>query len=154
MPSCSRNFDFRVTPWHRSFNCTKNWTNGALNARPTWRCERNERDAAGCEVLLVLQVGVGCNQRVEPFLFGGVQQLAIRQLRPAALVGRDDLMLRQRATQRFGRALVEQYAHLGRGKRAAGGVIQHGTNLLKTDARKPIHEFRDQRSVFKVLKEC
>ena len=32
-------------------------------------------------------------------------------------------MLRQRATQRFVRALVEQYAHLGGGERAAGGVI-------------------------------
>ena len=87
------------------------------------RCEHNERDAAGREVLLVLQVSVGCDQRVEPLLFGCVQQLAIRELRPATFVGRDDLMLRQRATQRFGRPLVEQYAHLGRGKRAAGGVI-------------------------------
>jgi hypothetical protein len=122
-PSCSRNFDLRVTPWPRPFNCTKNWANGALNARPTWRCEGNDGDAAGCKVLLVLQVDVGCDKRVEPFLFGGVQQLSVRQLRPAALVGGDDFMLRQRAAQRFGRALVEQYAHLGSGKRAAGGVI-------------------------------
>jgi hypothetical protein len=44
-------------------------------------------------------------------------------IRPAALVGGDDFMLHQRAAQRFGHTLVEQYAYLGSGKRAAGGVI-------------------------------
>ena len=62
-------------------------------------------------------------KNAEPFLFGRVQQLAIRQLRPTELVSSDDFMLRQRAMQRLGRALIEQYAHLSCGKRAAGGVI-------------------------------
>jgi hypothetical protein len=115
--------DLRVTPWRRLVNSKKYWTNGALNARLTWRCKHDDGYAAGREVLLVPQVGVGCDQRLEPFFLGGVQQLAICQLRPTALVGGDDFMLRQHATQWFGRALIEQYAHLGRGERAAGGVI-------------------------------
>jgi hypothetical protein len=49
-------------------------------------------------------------------------------------------MLRQRVSQRFGGALVEQYAHLCRSKRTACGVIEYGPNLLKRDTGKPIDE--------------
>lgn len=68
-------------------------------------------------------------------------------------MGSDNFMLRQRETQWFGRALIEQYAHSGRGKRAACGMIEHRTNLFKADTRKPIDELRHQRSVFKILKK-
>ena len=62
-------------------------------------------------------------------------------------------MVRQCATQRFRRALIEQYAHLGRGECAARSMIKHRTDLFMADAREPLYKLRRQRSVFKILEE-
>ena len=60
-------------------------------------------------------------------------------------------MLRQRVTQRYGRTLVEQYAHLYRGERASCHVLKHCTDLFESDTRKPFHELRDKGAVFNIL---
>jgi hypothetical protein len=39
-------------------------------------------------------------------------------------------MLRQRLAQRNRRALIEQYAHLGRSQCTTRSVLQHGANLV------------------------
>jgi hypothetical protein len=62
-------------------------------------------------------------------------------------------VLRQGVTQRLGRPLIEQYAHLCGGERTACGMIEHRANLLQRDPGKPIDKLRHQRAVFKILKE-
>ena len=100
----------------------------------------------------MLQVGVRCDQHTEAFLLGDIEQLAVLQLRPAALVGSDDFIFRKGAPQRFGLSLIEQDAHLCSGKRAAGSMIEYRANLFQADAREPVYELRRQRSVFEIFK--
>ena len=88
----------------------------------------------------MLQVSISGDQHFELGFFCGVQQFAVGQFRPAAFVSSDNFMLRQRTTQRFGRALIKEYAHLGRGQRAACGMVQHRANLFEGDTREPLDE--------------
>ena len=101
----------------------------------------------------MLQIRIGCHEHGKAFLLRRVKQLPVFQLRPTPFEGGGNFVLRQRVTQRFRSALIEQYAHLCRGKRTACGVIEYGTNLLQSDTRKPFHELRHQRAVFKIFKQ-
>jgi hypothetical protein len=55
-------------------------------------------------------------------------------------------------TKRNRRALVEENAHSSRFE-GTGGVLEHGTNLLKRDARKPGDKVRDLGPVFEILEQ-
>lgn len=50
------------------------------------------------------------------------------------------------------RALVEKDAHSGRFERA-GGVLKHGADLFKRDARKPGNKVGNLSPVFEILEQ-
>lgn len=97
------------------------------------------------------EVGIGRDQELATFPFRGVQQLTVGQRGPAKLVGSDHLMLPQRVPQRFGRALIEEYAHLDGGQSASCSVLQHRTGLIERDAGEPFHELLDGRPILQIL---
>ena len=102
---------------------------------------------------MVFEVRVGCHEDSETFFFGSVQQLAVLQGGPATLMGGDYLMLRQEPPQWDRSTLVKQYAHSSNSQGAPRRVLQHGANLLDSDAGKPLNELRDERTVLEVLEE-
>jgi len=68
-------------------------------------------------------------------------------------MGCDYLMLRQDPPQWDRGTLVKQFAHSGNSQGAPRGVLQHGADLLDSDAGKPFNELRYERAVFEVLEE-
>ena len=103
---------------------------------------------------MILEIRVSGEQHGEVFSLGRVKQLAVPQLRPAALVRGYNFVMRQRVPQWLRRALVEKYTHLCGSKRASRGVIEHGTHLFKCDAREPIDELRYEGAVLEILEKC
>jgi len=102
---------------------------------------------------LVLKVRIGRHEDAKPIPLSRIEQLTIRELRPAQLIGGYDFVILQRAAQRLGSALVEEHAHLRRSKRAACGMVQYGADLIESHAWKPIHELRSYGAVFEVLEK-
>ena len=49
--------------------------------------------------------------------------------------------------------MVEEYAHLRRGKGAARRMLQHGASLLYGDSREPLDELGYEGTIFEVLEE-
>ena len=49
--------------------------------------------------------------------------------------------------------MVEEYAHLRRGKGAAPRMLQHGASLLDGDSGEPLDELRYEGTIFEVLEE-
>lgn len=103
---------------------------------------------------MVPEIGVSRDQNLEAILLGRVKQIAVIQLRPAALVGGGDFMVRQGVTPWLWRSLIEKYAHLYGSKGASRGVIKHGPDLLKRNTGKPIDELRYKGTVLKILEQC
>jgi hypothetical protein len=68
-------------------------------------------------------------------------------------MGGDYLMLRQEPPQWDRSTLVKQYAHSGNSQGAPRRVLQHGANLLDSDAGKPLNELRNERAVLEVFEE-
>ena len=68
---------------------------------------------------MILEIRVGSHEDTESLFLGGVEQLAVLERGPAALVNRDHLVLPQEPPQRDRSPLAEQYAHLGRSQGAA-----------------------------------
>ena len=62
-------------------------------------------------------------------------------------------MPRQVVSQRFGCALVEENAYLGKRQGASCSVIEDRADLLECDAGKPLDKLRRRRAVFQVLKQ-
>jgi len=58
----------------------------------------------------------------------------------------------QRVTQRFGRALIEKYAHLCGSECTSRDVIKHGPNLFGSDAGKPFDELCYESAVLEIFK--
>jgi hypothetical protein len=56
-------------------------------------------------------------------------------------------------TQRFGRALIEEYAHLCWSKGTSRSMIEYGPHLIKRNARKPFDKLGYQCSVLDILKQ-
>lgn len=88
----------------------------------------------------MLEIGVGRDEHLESLSLGDRKQFAVRQRRPASLVGGCHLVLGERFSQWNGCALIEQYAHLHRDRGTAGGVIENGADLLEGYAGKPLDE--------------
>ena len=88
----------------------------------------------------MLEVGVSGHQNRESLTFGGVEQSAILELGPSALVGGNNLVLREYRPQRNGSALIEEDAHLCWSQGATRRMLQHGTSLFDGDTRKPLDE--------------
>ncbi len=119
----------------------------SLYPRPAGRQQHNDRQAPVSKVLLVSKLRVGGDQERKSFALGRIEQLAVAQLRPAALVGGGDFVLRQRLAQERGSTLVKQYAHSGGSQRAPCGVFQDGADLFDGHAGKPLHELRRRSAV-------
>ena len=103
--------------------------------------------------MLVSEVGVGCNQDLEGVPLRRIQQIAILQFRPAALVGGGNFVMRQGVRQGRGSALIKKYAHLCGSKRASRGVIKHGPYLFKRNAGKPFNELRYESTVLEIFEQ-
>ena len=101
----------------------------------------------------MLQVRICCDENRERVALGSVKQFAVLQLRPTAFVCSGYFVRHEGLPQRDRSALVKQYSHLSRGQGASRGMFQNGANLVERDTRKPLHELRDQRTVFKVLEQ-
>ena len=87
--------------------------------------------------MLVFEIRVSGDEHGEVLLLGRVQQLAVLQLRPAALIRGGNFVMRQCVTQGFGRALIEENTHLCGSKRTSSGVIEDGASLFQRDTREP-----------------
>lgn len=62
-----------------------------LDLWPTGRPQRHDREPSTAQILLVSEVAVRGDQSIER-LFCGADQIAVRELRPAQLIGsRDDV---------------------------------------------------------------
>ena len=110
----SRNSDFEIAARNHRIDCLNDEVGSALNSRPTRGRQDNDCDASVGKVLLIPQVSVGSNEQFETVGLGGIEQEAIGQLRPAALICGDDLMPGQVAPQRNWSTLIEKNAHLRR----------------------------------------
>lgn len=91
-PSGDRDFD--VARFSGAVDCPDDRINGTLDSRPAGRGKGDDRDAPSGEVLLMLQVQVGCDKDSEAFSLGDVEQLTVREASPAAFVGGCDLVPR------------------------------------------------------------
>ena len=111
-----------------------------LYPRPTRRQQYDDRDLSSIKILLVPEARVGRNQECKAFALSRVQQLAVLQRRPAALIGSGDFVLRQPIPQWNGSTLVEQDAHLRGSQGAPCGVLEDRSYLCEGDARKPLDE--------------
>ena len=98
--------------------------------------------------MLIPEIGVGRHESSEAITFCRIEQLTVLELRPPALVGGSDLVLRQELTQGCRSALIEQNAHLRWGERAPRSMFQHGANLFNSDAREPLDKLGDECTVF------
>lgn len=70
-----------------------------------------------CRILLISQVFVGCQQKIEPASFGCCQKIAVTQFVPPLLRRRADAVVRKIRTDRNRRCLIEEDPH-GRGQGA------------------------------------
>lgn len=100
---------------------------------------------------MIPQVLISGNQNLEAVFLSGVNQLTILQLRPAALEGGGDFMLREKLTQRDWRALIEKDPHLSRSQSAARRMLKYSTGLLKGNTGEPFQKLSDLSTVFEVL---
>ena len=147
------NAHLEVHPRPARLHGTHNVLRGELDARPTRRTEYDDRDTPGLQVLLVLEVGVGCEQESELVVLCGVDQLSVLESCPTKLLRRAHLVRHQELPKRRRRSLVEQDSHLRRGERAARRVFKDSTHLFERDAGKPLDELRDGRTIFEVLEQ-
>src|SRR5206468_7771608 len=85
-----------------------------LNHRPTRRRQDQNREASASQVLLVAQVLIGGDERVES-RFRCIEQVAIFEFGPPHFVGGGSRMARQRVAQGHGRTLVKENLHWRRG---------------------------------------
>lgn len=99
----------------------------------------------------MLEAGISRDEYLVARAFCGIEELAIRQLGPAALVGRCDLMRREWSSQGVRRALIEEHAHSNGDRGASGGMIEDGPDLLAGHAGKPLGELRYGCAVLEVL---
>ena len=63
-------------------------------------------------------------------------------------------MTNEKRAQRRRSSLVEENAHLRRGKSAARGVLQDDARLFERHARKKVGELTNRDAVFEVLEQC
>jgi len=124
-----------------------------LDAGPARRGQNNDGNVPRLQVLLILELRVSGDEYLEAFLLRRIQQLAVLQPRPVALVRGRYFVMRQRLTQRDRGSLVEKYAHLSGGQCAPCGVLQNRANLLQRHAREPLHKLGHQCTVFKIFKQ-
>jgi hypothetical protein len=109
--------------------------------------------AARGQILLILQVHVRRHQHGKPGHFGHLQQFAIFEIGPTALVRGGDIMLRQELAKRRGRSLIKQDLHLRQRKRAPRGVLQDCAHLLESHTGEQLNELIDGYFVFEVLEQ-
>ena len=62
-------------------------------------------------------------------------------------------MLAQRFPQGNGRALVEQDTHSSGSQRTPRCMFEHGANLFRRDAGKPLHELGNLRAILEVFEQ-
>ena len=82
-----------------------------FSLRPAPCRQEHDGNLARSEILLMLQVLVGCNQNLESGCFCLLKELAILQHAPVLLKSGADLMRCEKPPQRNGRSLVEQNPH-------------------------------------------
>lgn len=128
-------------------SATAAWMRGQLVVLSTTMAMRR------AQVLLILQIQIGRDQHAETICLGSVEQLAILEPCPAALVGRGHVVFWQKLPQRRRRSLIEEDAHSSRGQGAERSVFEHGARLFESDSREPLDELRDGRAVFQVLEQ-
>lgn len=148
----SRDNNFNITTWRGGIDGLCHVRCHALDARPTGCGQYNDCDFAAHEVLLISEILIGRDQNGKAVLFGLLQQFTIFQIVPTQIKDRGDLMGGEVFAKRDWGTLVEKNAHSSRFERA-GGVFEHGTDLLERDARKPGNKVRDLRPVFEVLEQ-
>lgn len=149
----SGNLDLSVTSRCRSLHCFQHQRRRLTDSRPAGCAQRHNGDASAGHVLLVLEVGVGSHQDIEPVFLGQLKELSVLEPRPTSLVGRRSLVARERLAQGNRSSLVEEDLHLCSGHRAAGGVLQDGARLRQRDAREPLEELLNRNVVLEVLEE-
>ena len=149
----SRNTNLGVAPFGSCIDCAHYFGHGILDSWPTGGAQYDDRNAPRFQVLLVPEVRIGCDEDSKSTVLSGVEKFAVLQLRPAALVGGGDFVVRQMVPQGSWRALVEKDAHLRRDERTARRMLEYSANLLERDAWKPFDELPHRRSVFEIFKE-
>jgi len=102
----------------RAIDAVHDVTNNTLYSWPARRAKHDYRDTPRREVLLIPQVPISGDQNLEAVFLSRVNQLTVRQLRPAAFEGGGDFMLR-----RDGRALIEKDPRLSRSQGAARRML-------------------------------
>lgn len=131
----------------------------------------------------MLQVRIGGHKYREARLLCRGQSLAVLQFRPFTLVGGGHLVWREEPAQGDGCTLIEENTHLltsplfglhlytgstcGRlhsvaliadrtvcgGRGTLCGVFEYGADLLRGNAREPLHELRYLRAILQILKQ-
>lgn len=96
---------------HSRIDRKNNWLNICLYSRPTCCAQNDNGDSTGCEVLLVLQIGVGGYEHRKTSQLGGLEKFAVLQRRPTKLIRGRDLMREQELAQRRRSSLIEQNLH-------------------------------------------
>ena len=148
----SRNRNLNIAAWRCEIDGLCHAFNHALDARPTRCGQYNNCYFAAREILLISEILVGRDQNGKAVLFGFLQQLAIFQIVPTELKGRDDLMGCEVLAERNRSTLVEKNAHLRRFERA-GRVLKYRAHLRERDTWKPGNKVRDLGPVFEILEQ-
>jgi hypothetical protein len=78
-----------------------------LNQTPSVSAEDNNRNLSPGEILLVDEILIDCQQKVEPSFLGNAQQISIEQSAPSLLVSGSHDMARKKVAYCDRRALVE-----------------------------------------------
>lgn len=105
------------------------------------------------EILLVLEIGVRCQEDVKRLGLRGAQQIAVAETGPTAFVSSNNLVPYEGTPQWDGRSLIKQDTHSSRCECAAGSMLQYGTHLRQGHAREPLHELVHGATVFEIFEE-
>lgn len=127
----------------------------SLKPRPVRGRKDKNGDLELRQVLLVVEVAVGGNQRIE-LRFGPAQKLTVGKPGPSELVGCLNDVIGKMIPEWDRNALVEEDPQAPRRSgclSAASGVLEHRVDLLPRDARKPPQELLDGRAAFQVLEQ-
>lgn len=120
----------------------------ALDSWPTGREQNDDGQATTGQILLVLEILVGCNEDLEARLFSRCNEFTVLKLRPTLFVRGDDFMAQQRLAQRGRSTLVEEDFHSDNFEGASRRVLKDCSGLFRGDTWKPLDELVQRRIVF------
>jgi hypothetical protein len=81
------------------------------DSRPTRRHQHDYAEPTARQVLLVTEILVGGDERVETFGLGAGEEVTVLEVAPASFVGSLDGVARQVISQRDGSPLIEEELH-------------------------------------------